>query len=244
MIKQKRNNIILLVCLFIVFVAAAVSIFVTQGIAARGKRYPVVGIDVSHYQGDIDWQVISSYDINTFAYIKATEGSSYADEKFDYNFTEAQKTELRVGAYHFFSFESSGKSQAENFIRTVTAFDGMLPPAIDLEYYGDFRFSHPSPEEVKPELDAMISALTEHYGMPPIIYCTMSTYKKYIMGDYPDCDIWIRSICFEPKLPDGREWTFWQDSDKTVMQGYSGEEKYIDTNRFNGTPEDFQKYAK
>ena len=70
-------------------------------------------------------------------FIKATEGSSFVDEHFAYNYAEARKTDLAVGAYHFFSYDSPGAAQAENFINTVAPHAGMLPPVIDVEFYGD-----------------------------------------------------------------------------------------------------------
>lgn len=208
------------------------------------SKYPVRGIDVSHYQGDIDWQTLSEQGDISFAFIKATEGSIYADETFAYNYAEARKTGLRVGAYHFFSFESTGVSQADNFINTVVPYDNMLPPVIDLEFYGDFRYNHPEADIVRGELDGMISALREHYGVDPIIYVTEETYRLYIEGGYDDCDIWIRSVYRKPKISDGRKWTFWQYTNRERLEGYSGEEKYIDMNVFCGSAEEFRNYGK
>ena len=79
-----------------------------------------------------------------FAYIKATEGSSLVDEYFAQNWKDAHETPLYVGAYHFFSFDSPGQSQAENFIATVPDTENALPPVIDLEYYGDKAKKTPS----------------------------------------------------------------------------------------------------
>ena len=98
-------------------------------------KYPVAGVDVSAYQGRVDWDILSEQNID-FAYIKATEGSTFKDSCFEYNWKEASKTDLRIGAYHFFSFESSGEKQATNFIDSVDAIPEMLPPVIDVEYYG------------------------------------------------------------------------------------------------------------
>ena len=91
------------------------------------EKYPVRGVDVSAYQGEIDWDTLALQGIS-FAYIKATEGSSFVDKCFDYNYAQAKKTGLRVGAYHFFSFDSGGDTQAENFIATVEPCENMLPP--------------------------------------------------------------------------------------------------------------------
>ena len=110
------------------------------------ERYPVRGVDVSKYQGEIDWPVLAEQEIS-FAFIKATEGNSHVDARFAYNYEEARKTGLRVGAYHFFSFDSGGDTQAENFIRNVEAFEGMLPPVIDLEFYGDKAENPPGRED-------------------------------------------------------------------------------------------------
>ena len=101
-------------------------------------KYPIRGVDVSHYQGEIDWERLAGEDIS-FAYIKATEGSGHKDEMFDRNWSEAQTTGLRIGAYHFFSLDSAGADQAENFCSTVTAVDGMLPPVVDVEPYGGYK---------------------------------------------------------------------------------------------------------
>ncbi len=204
--------------------------------------YTVRGVDVSHYQGEIDWQELSKNDIS-FAFIKATEGSSFIDECFEYNWNEAMKTDLRIGAYHFFSFDSDGKTQAENFISNVPKVEGMLPPVIDFEFYDDKAKNPPKKNKILPELDNMIDALYEHYGVMPIIYVTHDTYKQYIAGGYKDCDIWIRDVVMTPYLSDGRDWTFWQYTNRERLSGYAGEEEFIDMNVFYGTTENFEHYG-
>ncbi|MBQ8828416.1 MAG: glycoside hydrolase family 25 protein, partial [Clostridia bacterium] len=205
--------------------------------------YPVRGIDVSHYQGEIDWQTLSSQELS-FTFIKATEGSSYVDECFAYNFAEAQKCGIAVGAYHFFSFDSPGETQAENFIGHVAPFEGMLPPVIDLEFYGDNVKNPPDRELVSVELEALIDALEAYYRLKPIIYTTEKAYEIYLSGEYDEYDIWIRDVVAKPKLSDGREWTFWQYTNRETLDGYKGEEKYIDVNVFNGSEVEFEKYPK
>ena len=207
------------------------------------QKYPVRGVDVSAYQGDIDWQTLASQDID-FAFIKATEGSTFVDKNFSFNFKQAQQTGLSVGAYHFFSYDSSGSTQAENFISNVTPFDGMLPPVIDLEFYGDKAKNPPGKAQVDAELTAMIDILTEYYGISPIIYATEKSYKLYLEGGYKDCDIWIRNVISKPRISDDRLWTFWQYTNRGRMDGYNGKEKYIDINVFAGTEADFAAYPR
>ena len=95
------------------------------------EPYPVKGVDVSEHQKDIDWKGLASEDIS-FAFIKATEGSSYVDKRFEENWKHANRTDLKVGAYHFMSYDTPGKSQAENFIKQVHWRFGMMPPVVDV----------------------------------------------------------------------------------------------------------------
>ena len=190
--------------------------------------YKTKGVDVSSYQGDIDWAVLSSQGID-FAYIKATEGSSTVDRCFEANWQGASKTDLRIGAYHFFSFESSGENQAKLFCGTVKALPDMLPPVIDVEFYGSFHTADDiNVEAVKKELRSMIDILTEQYGVKPVIYVSSATYDTIVKDDFTDCGIWYRSVY--SKIPSGIKWTIWQYSNRHVLKGYNGSERYIDMN--------------
>ncbi len=220
-------------------------LFVWNGVillnGASAAKYPVKGVDVSAYQGDINWEILSSQNIS-FAFIKATEGSSFVDKYFHFNYAQAKKTGLAVGAYHFFSYDSSGVTQAENFINTVIPYDGMLPPVIDLEFYGDKEKNPPERGDVDVELKGMLDELEKHYGVKPIIYATEKSYALYLSGDYREYDIWIRNVITKPQLSDEREWNFWQFTNRERLDGYTGEEKYIDMNVFNGSVEAFHQY--
>jgi len=244
---KKRPIIIISVLLAVLLFGVIFNSLVWRGYFILNSfnvtKYPVRGIDVSHYQGDIDWNTLTQADIS-FAFIKATEGSSFVDDKFSYNYAEAIKTDLSVGAYHFFSFDSAGKTQAENFIKTVPAHDGMLPPVIDFEFYGNKHENPPARDDVLRELDDMIAALEAHYGLKPIIYVTEDTYEAYIVGGYADYDIWIRNVKTKPSLSDGRSWKFWQYTNRERTPGYSGEEEFIDMNVFAGSEDDWREYVK
>lgn len=204
--------------------------------------YPVRGIDISSYQGDVDWDVLASQDID-FAYIKATEGSKSTDSRFAANWAGAARTDLLIGAYHFVSFESSGEAQAAHVIETVPA-GAALPIALDLEYYGDFFAHPPTRAQVDAILGPLLRLLEEHYGAPPVIYATSSAYDRYLSGGYPDNPIWIRSIVLPATLEDGRDWAIWQYSDHDRLKGYVGVEQYIDMNVFDGTREELAALAR
>ena len=243
--KKRIVKILTIICSILLLVGIIAFALVWNGIiilnSLNAKKYDIKGIDVSAYQGVIDWNTLSKNDIS-FVFIKATEGSSFVDERFAYNFSEAQKTPLSVGAYHFFSYDSEGKTQADNFINNVVAFEGMLPPVIDLEFYGDKESNPPKRADVEKRLKTMLDILEVHYGQKPIIYATEKSYKLYLSNDYKEYDIWIRNVISKPKISNDREWTFWQYTNRDRLDGYKGEEKYIDVNVFNGDFDDYTSY--
>lgn len=200
--------------------------------------YPVRGVDVSHYQGSIDWDALQTQGI-CFAFIKATEGSSHVDGNFQSNWDNIARTDLRAGAYHFFSFESSGSTQAENFIRTVCAVEHMLPPVVDVEPYGDFKTLNDIPDAID-EMRVWLRAIEAEYGMKPIIYTSVKFYEEGIGAEFSDYDIWIRSVYRKPS-PFIR-WIFWQYADRMRLHGYDGSERFIDMNVFHGSMEEFSAY--
>lgn len=238
----KRKIIILLLCITAAFFLFAVCVYlkivkVNQLIV---KRYPVQGIDVSHFQGEIDWGVLQNQGID-FAYIKATEGSSHVDEKFADNWTNALQTTMRIGAYHFFSFDSEGERQAANYIQTVGKLEGNLIPVVDVEYYGDKEKNPPPKEQVISELTHMLQALEQEYGVKPMLYTTYTVYYKYLSDSFTDYPLWIRNVYFSPNINLINKWTLWQYSDTDVLKGYQGDEKYIDRNVYCADRDQFQK---
>ena len=236
-----KKRLLLVAVALLACLAVVAALFYTGVLQFNHPRQSVRGVDVSHHQGDIDWTVLASQDI-AFAFVKATEGSSAVDERFMDNWYGAQSAGLRVGAYHFFSYDSPGAAQADHFIRCVPPDEYALPPVIDVEFYGDYD-RHPLPREaVVPQLTAMVNNLRYAYGRAPIIYATEKAYEMYIAGGFEDCDIWIRSVYRAPRLSDGRDWTFWQYSDRTRLKGYSGQERFIDMNVFYGSREAFDQY--
>lgn len=239
----KRIMIIFVIGLVAAIISAVmVYILFDRGIVLMNypseEKYPIRGVDVSNYQGRIDWALLVDQDVS-FAFIKATEGSTFVDASFSQNWEAAQKTDLRVGAYHFFSYDSPGITQAENFIRVVTPFDGMLPPVVDVEFYGDKESNPPEKEAVTNELKAMLIELETHYGLRPIIYATKVTYHLYIEDKFFDYPLWIREVWYSPDECGDYDWTFWQYTNREKIPGYSGDEKFIDMNVFYGTREEF-----
>lgn len=232
----------LLAAAVLVMSAAAGVVLIEKGLLwfnmPSKNLYPVRGVDVSHYQGEIDWETIRGQEID-FAFLKATEGSGTVDETFADNWKNARAAGLAVGAYHFFSFDSSGETQTANFLKTVPAAANAMPPVIDLEYY-DSEGSQAA-ETVRRELRVMLDALKTRYGKTPIIYTTQNFWEKYLRDTDFEYTLWIRSVYSSPSSKLSPQWSFWQYNSRGVLEGYHGVETKIDLNAYRGTREEFEK---
>ncbi len=192
---------------------------------------PVVhGVDVSHYQGKIDWEKLGGTlyrgDSIRFAIIKATEGSDVLDETFLRNYQGARKQGLICGAYHFFSPTSSAEKQADFFIQHVQLAPNDLPPVLDVEKRGDY-----SPENLCAEVKTWLQRVEHHYGVKPIIYASYKFRQKYLadpaLERYP---YWIAHYYVDTLAYQGK-WAFWQHTDVGTLEGIKGK---VDMNVFNG----------
>ena len=207
---------------------------------ADPPQWEVFGVDVSTYQGEIDWQVLAGQGVD-FAFIKATEGSGLQDVRFQENWKNAQAAGVVVGAYHFFSYDSPGERQAENFIATVPRTEGALPPVVDVEFYGDY-LEQPAPRETaRAILDPLLVRLEDYYGVKPILYCTYRAYRLYLSGGaYADYPLGISSPRGAPRPHD---WPFWQYSHTARLEASDGHQDKIVLNVFRGTREEFETFG-
>jgi len=194
------------------------------------KKYSIHGIDVSYYQGKIDWQKVKAMqedDVHvTFAFIKATEGLLNVDPYFLRNWREAPKAGIKVGAYHFFRPKRSGLWQANFFLQTANFEKGDLPPVVDIE-----SLDGVSPEKMRKELNAFIIQIEEKTKVKPIIYSGLKFYQDNLRSYYDDYPFWVAHY-HQPKLKlPTNTWKFWQHSDKARINGIN---HVVDFNAFNG----------
>ncbi len=190
------------------------------------------GVDISSYQADVDMKSLSNQGVR-FAYIKATEGSSHVDEKFKSNWENVAESNIKPGAYHFFSFESSGETQAENYITTVGDLKDKLIPAVDVEMHGKSEEEPPEKDALVRQLKIFMAVLEDEYKTKPMIYAQKDVYDKYLKDDFSEYPVWVRNVYFPVYLEFGGDWTIWQYKDRGELEGYSGGEKYIDLDVLN-----------
>lgn len=205
-------------------------------------HYAVHGVDVSKWQGDIDWGRVRASGAS-FAFIKATEGGDHADEAFAANWRAAAAAGLPRGAYHFYYFCRTGAEQADWFIRNVPKERGALPPVLDVEWNAHSRTCtrRPGAEEVRAEMAAFLTAVGRHYGQRPLVYVTPDFYRENELARLTGATFWLRSVAGHPRETyPGQNWTFWQYTGTGVVPGIDGP---ADLNAFAGSPAQWQAWV-
>lgn len=204
--------------------------FISQFGIKLPLKYEIHGIDVSHHNAHIDWDKLkqaSADDVKVdFVFIKATEGATHIDKKFDYNWREADRVGIKKGAYHFYNPRRLSAEQAQNFIRKVKLKSGDLPPVLDLEVSAGR-----SDDIIIKGVKNWLEIVGEHYGVKPIIYVNEHYYKRYIKGNFDDYPLWIAgySRTHMDDIAESDKILFWQHSEKGWIDGIKG---FVDFNVF------------
>ena len=203
------------------------------GDANYPEGYDIHGIDISHYQGVIDWEELRNNGMIAkcpvrFVMIKATEGATRIDKNFNDNFYQARENGFVRGAYHFWSTRSSGRDQAQHFINHVKLEAGDLPPVLDVEHKGKDQ----SAEEFKESVLTWLRLVEKEYHAKPIIY-TYYKFKMAYLGDsvFDEYPYWIAHY-YVDKVEYKGAWKFWQHTDCGRLPGIKG---YVDFNIYNGS---------
>ena len=208
------------------------------GDANYPKGYEIHGVDISHYQGEIDWDklrdaMIEGYPLR-FIMIKATEGSTKLDDKFVDNFYQARENGYIRGAYHFWSNKSSARSQAYHFLDKVHLQEGDLPPVLDVEH----KPADKSVEQFQQDILTWLHIVEDRYHVKPILYTYYKFKEQYlstpVFEDYP---YWIAHY-YVDKIEYKGQWKFWQHTDVGKLPGIKG---YVDFNIYNGSYYDLKK---
>ncbi|WP_369765591.1 glycoside hydrolase family 25 protein [Flavobacterium sp. WC2429] len=189
----------------------------------------VVGLDVSEYQGDINWEKMDSlenkYPIH-FVFIRATVGSDRLDKGFEENWLGAKKNKFIRGAYHYYRPNENSLEQADLFIKTVSLKKGDLPPVLDIEKLP----KNQSLSRLKIGLKRWLKRVEQHYKVKPIIYTGEKYYEDFLKEEFGDYLFWIANYNFYREEIDS-DWLFWQFTEKASIAGIKGN---IDVNIYNG----------
>lgn len=204
-------------------------------------NYTVRGIDISHYQGKIDWQRLRNANMGsdpvTFVIIKATEGVTMRDDYFNDNFYQARRNGLIRGAYHFLTPYESAKKQAQFFLRQAHLEEGDLPPVLDIEDERKWLAAGKNKAQIQRMALDWLKVVEKHYGVKPIIYSSYR-FRRDILSDkrFLEYPFWMAHYYVAEPAKD-IEWSFWQHTDCGKLSGIRGS---VDCNVFNGTMADLK----
>lgn len=173
------------------------------------------GIDVSYFQGNIDWERVANNNID-FAMIRATYGTAGTDEMFEKNMEEIKKTNIHPGAYHYCYAMNTQEavSEAEHFINIIKPYELHYPAAIDLE---ESAIAELGKSTVTDIILAFTNTLKSN-GYYPILYVDLDWLKNYIdTHRIEDLDIWLSE--WGPKMNYNKNVTMWQYSSSGNVSG-------------------------
>ncbi len=194
-------------------------------IPARNAEARYDGIDISSHQGKIDWEKVSSDKDIRFVYIKATEGSTYRSPHYPDNITEARRSGLLVGSYHYLTSTSPIDRQFKNFSTFALKNIQDLIPMLDVEVRGNWSRS-----QLIDSVAKFCNLVEQHYGVKPMIYSTMGFYNKNLTPHFNKYPLYIgRYSNEEPEINWKGEYTVWQYSETGIIPGIDA---YVDLCRY------------
>lgn len=189
----------------------------TAEVRSHSVNSKLQGIDVSHYQGSINWRKVAGSGEISYVYIKATEGEKLVDATLRQNLIEARQAGLYVGVYHFFRPNVNVQSQFLNFTRNVHPNEVDLIPIVDIEHRGKESLT-----SFRSKLKQFVDKVERHYGVRPILYTSRDFYNKYLSGPFTGYKYMIARYHPEvPELCDNAAFVMWQYTQTGRLPGIS-----------------------
>ena len=212
------------------------------GNAPHPRDYAIHGIDVSKYQGDVDWSAVANSGVK-FAWIKATEGGDHVDAKFQANWDAAKAAGVARGAYHFVYWCRSPLEEVRWFEQNVPVEADSLPPVLDVESDSESKTCHKylDPAQTVADIKMMLKHMEHYFGKRPVIYTSVDFYQAILSeGDFSEYPMWVRSTKYHPSVKYGTTpWMFWQYQADGHIPGIRGE---VDRNVFYGSKNDWDSF--
>lgn len=210
--KYVISIVLMLVCMFLV-----------NEIFAFGPSSDEIyqGIDVSEWQGNIDFQAVRDAGIEA-VYIRSSEGNDYVDHYFEANYSKAREAGLKVGFYHYVTARTveEGREEARFFARVISSKEIDLRLAMDFESFGNL-----SVQEVNEISEAFLTTLEEVTGKEVVIYSDASNardvFSRELAETYP---IWVAEYFVQEPFDNGKweTWVGFQWTDRGRVSGISG----------------------
>lgn len=209
-----------------------------QAVRVCSDGETVAGIDISKWQGSIDWALVAGEGID-FACIRVSDGLDHFDQFFASNWAGAGSNGILRGAYQFFRSNEDPVAQADLLLETMGPLTaGDLPPVIDVE-----STDGQDPATVAANVGLWLDRVEEVLGVKGIIYTSPVFWEDHVASDaHSDHPLWIANWGVDcPRIPDQwTGWVFWQTSASGSYSGISGD---VDTDLFNGSRDLLRAFA-
>ncbi|MFM6946936.1 MAG: glycoside hydrolase family 25 protein [Flavobacteriales bacterium] len=185
------------------------------------------GIDISQYQGQINWDelLLTKHPLR-FVIMRATMGSNGVDAQYEKNWSEAKRVGIQRGVYHFYRPFQNSTDQANHFKAHVKLSENDLPPVLDVERMSPFGV-----DNLRKGVRNWLKIIERHYGVKPIVYTGRHFYEHHLKGYINGYPLWIASYGEHHKV-EHLPWTFYQFSEKMTVHGISTN---VDGNFFKGS---------
>lgn len=199
-----------------------------KAIVTKYSNY-VIGIDISQFQGEVDWENIEAIDELfefKFVIVRATAGCKKIDSQYKRNWKKLSGTPFIQGVYHYYRPDENSTLQANHFIEHVYLKKGHLPPILDIEKLP----KNQSIPKLKEGLQNWLNIVEKHYGVKPIIYTSQKYFEDFLQVDFPRYKFWIAN--YNPwvkSIPEAS--IMWQFSEKAQLHGIN---EWVDLNVFKG----------
>lgn len=195
------------------------------------------GVDVSKFQGEIDWQAVKASGI-VFAFARALEGETIVDSRFTANWQSMKEAGVVRGAYDFYVAGDRPAAQVEVFTDLVTLEPSDLGPMVDIEQ-GSLGSS--APPDLVSNFHKYLELMETHYGVKPIIYTDPAFWNEHMDDSFGDYPLWVAEYGVDsPTLPKGWDaWVLWQHSESGTVPGIEGD---VDLDVFNGDLVELARY--
>ena len=186
-----------------------------RAIAPEG--FPTIGIDISHHQGEMDWDKLfnhSGYDsLIHFVYCEATEGNTLVDSQWKQNRKKLNEIGIPNGAYHFFISTDPPRPQVEHFLTHWKKRDIDLPPVLDVETEGL------SDQDLIDKMKIWLREVELRTGMRPVIYTSLHFYETKFQNVFANYRFWIAAYTRKPDCVNDSRIIHWQFTDQGRIPG-------------------------
>lgn len=196
------------------------------------------GMDVSEYQGTVDWRAVADAGYR-FAVVRLSLWNKRTDLTFEANWTGARNNGLLVSAYHVVRPDIPATAQIDFFATALGARRPDLPLVLDIE-----RDDQQTPPQITPCVRDCLQLCEQRFGRKPVIYTAKWYWDKFVLPstDWAQYDLWAASYgTAEAVLPNSwSAWKIWQYTGTGRAPGVAGD---VDLNWFNGSYDDLVKYG-